>query len=87
MLKLRTLTMVALGFFFALQLSAQPAGTSPALSQLPWFDYRPERIDNNFTTIIGRSGTSLISGTSADAIRVTRRTRSLTYRLRSTSSE
>ena len=37
MLKLRTLTTVALGFFFALQLSAQPAGTSPALSQLPWF--------------------------------------------------
>src|SRR5687768_16795181 len=33
---------------------------SPAMSQLPWWDYRPERISNDFTSIIGQSGTTLV---------------------------
>src|SRR5687768_11476095 len=33
---------------------------SPAMSQLPWWDYRPERISNDYNTIIGQSGTTLI---------------------------
>ena len=61
---LRNLMLIALGLCFALELSAQQAGTSPALSQLPWWDYRPSRISNEFQTIIGQSGTTMVSGSS-----------------------
>ena len=57
---LRNLTLIALGLCFALEVSAQ---TTPALSQLPWFDYRPERIQNDFESIIGMSGTNTVPGT------------------------
>ena len=42
---------------------AQPE--TPIEEQLPWFDYRPERIENNFESIIGLPGTTRINGSQA----------------------
>ena len=56
---LRNLTMIALGLCFVAELSAQ---RTPAMSQLPWWDYRPERIQNDFESIIGMSGTTRVAG-------------------------
>ncbi|MEZ4783083.1 MAG: hypothetical protein R3F28_03275 [Candidatus Kapaibacterium sp.] len=41
---------------FCLFVASEVYGQTPAMSQLPWWDYRPERIDNDFTSIIGASG-------------------------------
>ena len=57
---LRSMAFLVLGLCFALEASAQ---TTPAYSQLPWYDYRPERIANDFESIIGMSGTNLVTGT------------------------
>ncbi len=55
---LRTLALVA---FCATMCAEVALAQSPAASQLPWWDYRPERITNDFVTIIGQSGTSEIT--------------------------
>ncbi|MGE3802947.1 MAG: hypothetical protein AB7H80_18165, partial [Candidatus Kapaibacterium sp.] len=40
---------------------------TPAMSQLPWWDYRPERIDNDYSSIIGASGTNLVANSAGVA--------------------
>ena len=57
---LRNLALVLVGLFVATEMFAQ---TTPMMNQTPWWDYRPERITNNFQTIIGEAGTVFINGT------------------------
>ncbi len=57
---LRNLTVVLLGLLFASDAFAQ---RTPMMNQIPWWDYRPERITNDFQTIIDQNGTIYIEGT------------------------
>ena len=57
---LRNLTVVLLGLLFASEAFAQ---TTPMMNQISWNNYRPERITNDFQTIIGREGTEIVSNT------------------------
>ncbi|MEZ4783091.1 MAG: hypothetical protein R3F28_03315 [Candidatus Kapaibacterium sp.] len=56
---IRNLALMLVGLFLATEGFAQ---TTPIMNQIPWFDYRPERIANDFQSIIGRSGTNTVSG-------------------------
>jgi len=60
----KVLTTLVLALLVGTGLMAQnPVGFSPPMVKIPWNNYLPQRIPNNFNTIIGTSGTYLIPGT------------------------
>ena len=60
----KVLTTLILALLAGTGLMAQTPGTNPPMVKIPWNNYLPQRIPNNFQTIIGSAGTYLIPNTS-----------------------
>ncbi|KXK55544.1 MAG: hypothetical protein UZ07_CHB004002014, partial [Chlorobi bacterium OLB7] len=59
----KILTTFVLALLAGTGLMAQTPGTNPPMVKIPWNNYLPQRIPNNFQTIIGSAGTYLIPNT------------------------